>query len=202
LRQWALHPLWSFCCADQEAVHYLEATDADYQALRAMAKHRSGQQLSNDLATAHDAYRPPVANWRFYTRLPLLDDLFAAPGATHNPAEFPYAPFGHAWQVAVKNLAVNELVIAATAIRRYELRHGQPPPNLAALAPEFLSALPTDLMDGKPLRYRPGSAGGFLLYSVGDDTSDNDGDSSQIAANARSASPWSARDCVWPLVSE
>lgn len=201
LRQWALHPLWSFCCADQEAANYLQATDAEYEALRAVAKHKSCQQLTNELASAHAAYRAPAANWRFYTRLPLLDDIPGALPPNQEAGEFPYGHFNRAWQVATKNLAVNELVIAAIAIKRYELRHGQPPATLAALAPEFLSEVPADFMDGKPLRYRLIGTG-ILLYSVGDDATDDGGNSSPTAANPRALSPWSARDCVWPVSSE
>ncbi len=40
------------------------------------------------------------------------------------------------------------------AIRRYELKNGEPPATLAALVPEFLPAVPLDPFDKMPLRYR------------------------------------------------
>jgi hypothetical protein len=121
---------------------------------------------------------------------------------TRDPGEYPYAPFAKAWQVTMKNLTVNELVIAAIAIKRYELHHGQAPANLTSLVPEFLASAPRDLMDGQPLRYRDLGRSAFLLYSVGDDAKDDGGDRSQPVSDRRAQSPWVARDCVWPIATE
>lgn len=97
------------------------------------------------------------------------------------------------------------MAIAAIALRRYELRHHQPAPDLAALVPEFLPAVPRDLMDGQPLRYRGGPGGGFLLYSVGDDGKDDGGDASRLAGmefgKESSSSFWGGRDAVWPTAA-
>jgi hypothetical protein len=202
LRQWILHPLWSFCCADLESANYLSATEPDYQNLRRATEHRSWRQLTDDLGLAHSQYRPPVANWRFYTSLPLHDDIPGPAGTRLRPGVYPYAPFDKAWQTTMKTLTVNELVITAIAIKRYELRHGQPPPNLTALLAEFLPTAPRDLMDGQPLRYRNRGNQAFLLYSVGDDATDDGGDGSPTTPNQRLASPWHARDCVWPTAME
>ena len=40
------------------------------------------------------------------------------------------------------------------ALRRHELKHGQPPEALSGLVPEFLPAVPLDPFDKLPLRYR------------------------------------------------
>ena len=103
----------------------------------------------------------------------------------------------------MKNLTVNELVIAAIAIKRYELRHGQAPSNLVSLERDFLAKTTRDLMDGQPLRNRTSANGGLLLYSVGDDAKDDGGDGSFAAsADHRAKTPWTARDCVWPIATE
>jgi hypothetical protein len=195
LRQWLLHPLWSFCCADEEAANYLRATEPDYQSLRGVVEHRSACQLTNDLARAHRDYRPPFAKWRFYTAIPFLDFPDDAQG-------YPYAPFNRAWQHTMKNLTVNEMVIAAIAIKRYELVHGQLPQDLNALGAEFVRNPPRDFMDGQALRYRKLNSGSFSLYSVGDDAKDDRGDGSPLAFESHAQTPWSARDCVWPITLE
>ena len=100
----------------------------------------------------------------------------------------------------MKNLTLHEMVITAIALKRYELRHGRPPASLAALVPDFLPAPPSDLMDGQPLRYRLNSDGSFLLYSVGEDGQDGEGDPSTADSDKgwQNEPPWAGRDWVWP----
>ena len=70
------------------------------------------------------------------------------------------------------------MAVTAIALERFRLRHGEYPAQLAGLVPAFLPKAPIDLMDGKPLRYRRKDDGTFLLYSVGEDGKDDEGDSS------------------------
>ncbi len=88
------------------------------------------------------------------------------------------------------------LLIAALALKRYELKHGQYPADLSALVPEFVTRLPRDPMDGKPLRYRLNPDGTFLLYSIGENGIDNGGNPAPAPDALRQW--WRARDAVWP----
>lgn len=72
--------------------------------------------------------------------------------------------------------ARRRVMIAAIALKRYQLRHGRHPQTLQELVPEFLANAPVDFMDGRPLRYRPGDDDRFVLYSVGLDCVDNGGE--------------------------
>lgn len=72
-----------------------------------------------------------------------------------------------------KNQTLEQLALAALAIKRYELGHGELPSDLKALIPDYLSEMPTDYWDGQPLRYRKIATGTFLLYSCGEDLRDN-----------------------------
>jgi hypothetical protein len=92
------------------------------------------------------------------------------------------------------------MVITTIALKRYALRHGQPAAHLGVLVPDFLNALPTDYMDGQPLRYRIRPDGTFVLYSVGANLRDEAGDFSLETTGDRwqEASPWSGKDWVWP----
>jgi len=91
-----------------------------------------------------------------------------------------------------------QMALAAIAIERYRLKKGRIPSELAALVPEVLSVLPRDYMDGKPLRYRLVSNGGFQLYSVGQDGKDNGGDPTSRAGASHRPQIWDGRDAVWP----
>jgi hypothetical protein len=123
-------------------------------------------------------------------------------GSGASPASYPYAIFSKAWFNTMKNLTLHQMVIAAVALKRYELRHGQLPQSLAALAPEFLTEEPHDFMDGQPLRYRLNSDGSFILYSVGEDGVDDGGNPLPAVSdkNQQNQSPWAGRDWVWPRV--
>ena len=91
-----------------------------------------------------------------------------------------------------------QMALAAIAIERYRLKKGRIPSELAALVPEYLPLLPRDYMDGKPLRYRLGSNGGFQLYSVGQDGKDNGGDPASRPDTSHHPQIWDGRDAVWP----
>jgi hypothetical protein len=63
----------------------------------------------------------------------------------------------------------------ALAIERYRVSHdGVLPENLNALVPQFLSAIPVDPFDGRPVRFQP-RASGYVVYSIGIDAKDDGG---------------------------
>jgi hypothetical protein len=65
-------------------------------------------------------------------------------------------------RVTIKVARVQTMVDAARtacALERYRLEHGT--------FPDSLTNGPMDVMDGKPLRYRKTSDGGYVLYSIG-----------------------------------
>lgn len=69
---------------------------------------------------------------------------------------------------------VRDGVLVAIALERYRLAHGAFPPTLDPLAPTYLSSVPPDAIDGRPLRYRL-TAGRPTVYSVGADQDDDAG---------------------------
>jgi len=64
----------------------------------------------------------------------------------------------------------------ACALERYRLANGKFPETLEALIPQFLGKVPHDIIDGKPLHYRPTADHGYLLYSVGWNQTDDGGE--------------------------
>jgi hypothetical protein len=64
------------------------------------------------------------------------------------------------------NLATRRIGVTAMAIERYRRAHaGTPPPDLAALVPALLPAVPLDPFTGHPLVYKPGPDA-YALYST------------------------------------
>jgi len=60
------------------------------------------------------------------------------------------------------------------AVERYRLAEGHLPESLDNLVPVYLEAVPVDPFNGKDLRYRVRKTG-FVIYSVGEDLSDDGG---------------------------
>ena len=63
----------------------------------------------------------------------------------------------------------------ALAVERWRLAHnGELPESLAALVPRFLTAIPEDPFDGKPLRFKKPRIG-YIVYSIGPNLQDDGG---------------------------
>jgi hypothetical protein len=73
-------------------------------------------------------------------------------------------------QAAVKR----DLAMLAVALAGYKAEQGSYPDSLAALSPGWLTAIPQDRFSGKPLIYSK-TADGYVLYSVGDNLTDDGG---------------------------
>ena len=69
----------------------------------------------------------------------------------------------------------------AIASYRYHKRNGVFPKSSQELVGEFLAAIPTDQLNGDPLKYKPTETG-FKIYSVGYDLDDDNGQPIMIEA--------------------
>ena len=96
---------------------------------------------------------------------------------------------GKAVQKSAQATATARCAVTGCALERFRLKHGAYPESLTALAPEFLPSIPTDPIDGQPLRYKRAADGLFRLWSVGADGKDNGGERS---------SKDEAVDWTWP----
>lgn len=77
-------------------------------------------------------------------------------------------------QVACTQTAANQAAIAC-ALERYRMANGHFPDALDALAPQFISRPPNDVITGRPYKYRRTDDGQFILYSVGWNEKDDGG---------------------------
>lgn len=75
-----------------------------------------------------------------------------------------------------------DLATVACALERYRLANGQYPKALGALAPRFLKQVPHDIVTGQPLHYQRTDDGLFVLYSVGWNESDDNGELAFLAS--------------------
>ena len=170
---------WRLAWLDQDELRFLQRSQLALTRTRDAAERRawSASHLSDkDFPYARSRYD----RWRF-----LLSDVFT-PNAALNVL--------HVFECETQR----EMTVAAIAIKRYQLRTGTLPPDLASLVPEYLPQLPLDWMDGKPLRYYPNKDETFVLYSVGVDGRDDGGDPTPIEGG-RAYSIWNERDGVWPM---
>lgn len=72
------------------------------------------------------------------------------------------------FKAATAQTATDQALLAC-ALERYRLANGQFPDALPALAPQYLVALPRDVVTGSPYAYRRTSDGRFALNSAGGD---------------------------------
>ena len=107
-----------------------------------------------------------------WAKIPLAKSLLAGP--FHDPKGKLKSAFAGLVEANTRHQAELRSVIAACAVERYRLAHGEWPRDLAALVPAYLMEVPQDPYDGQPLRYRR-TGDGVVLYCLGADRIDNGG---------------------------
>ncbi|WP_133793892.1 hypothetical protein [Prosthecobacter fusiformis] len=80
-----------------------------------------------------------------------------------------------AGQTMKTEITLRQAVIAC-ALERFFLAHQSYPASLEELKPVYLQDIPTDLMDGQPMRYSRRPEGRYILWSVGLDKQDDGGE--------------------------
>jgi hypothetical protein len=80
------------------------------------------------------------------------------------------------WCIVNKAEAIARLraAVTATAVERFRSAHGKLPATLTQLVPGYISAIPEDPFNGKPLRYSVRGES-YTVYSVGYDLVDSGG---------------------------
>ncbi len=86
------------------------------------------------------------------------------------------------------------LARTGVALERYRLAHGQFPESLDALVPQFIAKVPHDVIGGQSLEFRREEDGGFVLYSVGWNETDDGG---KVALNQDGSVDIQRGDWVW-----
>ena len=130
-----------------------------------------------------------------------FNSLFSGQTDFHSMMSESIVTLGAVIRKVMRVEAARKMAITAIALKRYQLKHGNYPPDLNSLVPELLSAVPLDPVDGQPLRYRRNADDSFTLYSIGENNKD-DGGNPALADDSKSKSlQWqnpNALDWVWP----
>ena len=95
---------------------------------------------------------------------------------------------------SARTQAICDQEAIACALERFYLEHQTYPDHLDALVPGFLDRVPTDVIDGAPMRYRRTPDGRYLLYSIGWNGRDDGG---QVAWKEGPRLDDRAGDWVW-----
>lgn len=77
--------------------------------------------------------------------------------------------------IVLGHQAEHSATITSLALSAYKTEHGHYPEDLAVLVPGYMSTLPIDPFVDKPMRYRLDDRDGYVLYSVGQDLTDDGG---------------------------
>jgi len=174
-------PIYKLTSIDQDELFYLRNMQEGILALRLLKAHQpwgeAKHRLNRTITNVRTISRSPQ-------RIRYLFTIMAFPNCVR------------ASETAVRGETDRQMALAAIALRRFQLRHGQLPPGLEALVPEFLPAAPYDCMSAKPLCYRLEADGSYVLYSVGEDAKDDGGDPNPLPGGLNGL--WTGRDAVWP----
>jgi hypothetical protein len=130
-----------------------------------------------------------------------FDSIFSGETDFHSMMSESIVTLGGVVRKVMRVEVAKQVTAAAIALKRYQLKHGNCPPDLNLLVPEFIPAVPIDPVDGQPLRYRRNADDSFLLYSVGENGVDDGGDPSLEKGVTGSNYAWQnphALDWVWP----
>ena len=173
--------LWRFAWIDQDQLHYLRYL----QGLAALGREASRQKSLQKLQPLEDDLVLKFQNHGLYDRLRYFSEMSV--GA-----------LSRSLNRTMKAETERSMVLAAIAIKRYALRHGRLPESLDALVPELLSSIPLDYMNGEALRFHHQPDGGFVLYSVGEDGTDDGGNANLRPDKTISRVLWNRKDVVWP----
>ena len=174
--------VWRFAWSYQDEKSYLAGMDYFIHDNRTGAEKiaRDVESIGFDLPIAKTSHQNFYNDWRFGMSAQSLASLSLS------------------MVKAARAETDRSMVLCAIALKRYSLRHSKSAPDLNALVPEFLPSVPTDCMDGKPMKYRLNANGTWLLYSVGNDGRDNGGDPSPAKSDQTYPLIWRGKDVVWP----
>jgi hypothetical protein len=130
-----------------------------------------------------------------------FDNLFTGKTDFHTMMSEPIVTLGKVIERVMRAEVTKHTAVAAIALKRYQLKYGNYPPDLKSLVPEFVSTIPIDPVDGQPLRFRLSADESFLLYSIGPNGKDDGGSSSPDKEDTSQIFFWesqNALDWVWP----
>jgi hypothetical protein len=93
------------------------------------------------------------------------------------------------YELELRSVAGAGCARTALAVERYRLGAGHLPETLNQLVPTFMASVPLDPFDGSPVRFKPLDKG-FVVYSVGPDLTDDQGEARVTGKNRKNQTTW------------
>jgi hypothetical protein len=93
------------------------------------------------------------------------------------------------YELELRSVAGAGCARTALAVERYRLGAGHLPETLNQLVPTFMASVPLDPFDGSPVRFKPLDTG-FVVYSVGPDLTDDQGEVRVTGKNRKNQTTW------------
>ncbi|MCP4450489.1 MAG: hypothetical protein GY809_03435 [Planctomycetes bacterium] len=97
--------------------------------------------------------------------------------------------FRRIYELELRSVTRSLCARTALAVERYRLGAGRLPDTLDQLVPTLMARVPVDPFDGQPLRFLHRDKG-FVVYSVGEDLKDNQGEERIPSKNRKEQSEW------------
>ena len=175
IRTYVIFPTWRYAFSYRDEKQLLEELQRLIDGTRLAQTNKSATLLRSLESAVKERENRDFRSWRYFATGLLV------PGSAGSGSR------------AFRTQTHCQMAVAAIALKRYHDRHKRFPGSLNELVPEFVSEVPIDYMDGKPLRYRR-EGDQFVLWSIGPDGKDDGG-----ACKAEATFNWmQGPDHVWP----
>jgi predicted NAD-dependent protein-ADP-ribosyltransferase YbiA (DUF1768 family) len=150
--------IWATAWSKGDELRFLETMQALLEGVRHEVTNRNYKALRSSVAEAVRAIKTPRSS---------LDRL-------RRPVASMFVPN---WEKAVTSLVRHEtqrqMALTAIALKRYQLKHGRLPAELASLTPGFLASPPVDYLNGGRIQYQRISDQRFTLRSTNPNSADS-----------------------------
>jgi hypothetical protein len=141
----------------------------------------------------------PAASRVFLDKIDRANALFRRQHESWSPFTWLIRHTGHSSIIYVASCEHQFILVQTVcALERYRLHYGHYPETFAELVPSWITEMPHDVIDGRPLRYQRTADGRYKLYSIGQNGADDHG---TPPTPTRGHYQWTpSKDGDWPWI--
>jgi hypothetical protein len=191
----------------ENPMQYISTEDGASGSLSVLRFVPSGWFYQNMLTISrmYQAFIEPAVDTRVHRVFPEISEDFER--AIEQMPKGPYTlaakvtlpALGNAVRKSARMQTYVDAARVACALERYRLANNTLPDTLETLVPALLPAIPADVIDGKPLRYRKNADGGYILYSIGWNKTDDGGQLAWLKDKKNGNVDVARGDWVWHI---
>jgi len=178
--------LWSYFAIDEDELNFLKISQQRFDLIRPNLISPNWAGVPDQLRSVWEKLFYPATTYSSQLKLNFTGPL--------------YSSMDRGLVTLLFAETRRQQALAAIALERHWLKNRNYPDTLEKLMPDYLSQIPTDPIDGRPLRYRLNSDSTFTLWSIGFDGKDNGGDPFTPDPQKYNF-PKETRDFVWPRLN-